>query len=137
MAIGGGRFDYSSILIRFLFSLFFVLATYNPSGVSYFHWVQNAGDVPLKILTGLILVGIYAILVISTWRMIGAFGVALVVAACAAAGWLLWDLGVIDLGSLSAFSTSLLVMLAVVFTAGISYSGVHTRLTGILHTENK
>ena len=43
----------------------------------------------------------------------------------------------IDLASLSAFSTSVLVMVAVVFTAGISYSGVHTRLTGILHTEGK
>ena len=137
MAMGGARFDYTSVLIRFLFSLFFVLATYNPSGVSYFHWMQSAGDLPLKLLVGLILIGVYAILAISTWRMIGMFGVSLVIATCAAAGWLLWELGVVDLGSISAFSTSILVMLAVVFTAGISYSGVHTRLTGILHIENK
>ena len=137
MGMGGGRFDYSSVVIRFLFSLFFVLATYNPSGVSFVHWVQKAGDLPLKILVGLVLLGIYAMLVISTWRMIGLFGISLVVATCAAAAWLLWELGVIDLASLSAFSTSVLVMVAVVFTAGISYSGVHTRLTGILHTEGK
>ncbi|BBK38993.1 hypothetical protein STAQ_40710 [Allostella sp. ATCC 35155] len=137
MAMGGGRFDYTSVVIRFLFSLFFVLATYNPSGVSYFHWVLSASDLPLKLLVGLILVGVYAILIISTWRMIGWFGVSLVATTCATAGWVLWELGVVDLGSLSAFSTSVLVMLAVVFTAGISYSGAHTRLTGILHIENK
>lgn len=137
MAMGGGRFDYTSVVIRFLFSLFFVLATYNPSGVSYFHWMLSASDLPLKLLVGLILVGVYAILIISTWRMIGWFGVSLVATTCATAGWVLWELGVVDLGSLSAFSTSVLVMLAVVFTAGISYSGAHTRLTGILHIENK
>jgi hypothetical protein len=31
-----------------------VLATYNPSGVSFVHWVM-AGDLPLKILVGLVL----------------------------------------------------------------------------------
>ncbi|WP_148071388.1 DUF6524 family protein [Allostella humosa] len=135
--MSGGRFDYTSIIIRFLFSLFFVLAAYNPSGVSYFHWMLRAGELPLKILVGLVLLGVYAILVISTWRLIGLFGISLVAAACASAGWLLWELGVVDLGSVSALFTSILVMIAVVFTAGISYSGVHTRLTGIHHIESK
>ena len=137
MSMGGGRFDYTSILIRFLFSLFFVLSAYNPSGVSYFHWLQKAGDLPLKILVGLILLGIYAMLVVSTWRMIGLFGISLVVAACSAAGWLLWELGVVDLASASSLLTAMLVMVSVVFTAGICYSGVHSRLTGILHIEAK
>lgn len=135
--MGGGRFDYSSVIIRFLFSLFFVLATYNPSGVSYFHWIQSLSDLPLKLLVGLILLGIYAMLAVSTWKLIGGFGVALMVLVCATAGWTLWELGVIDLGSLSAVSTGFLVMLAVIFTAGMSYSGIHTRLTGLLHTQIK
>jgi hypothetical protein len=137
MAMSGGRFDYSSVLIRFLFSLFFVLATYNPSGISYVHWLQKSGELPLKLLVGLVLVGVYAILVISTWQVIGLFGIGLVVTSCMALGWTLWEIGVVDLGSISALFTSLLVMVAVVFTAGISYSGIHSRLTGILHTEGK
>ncbi len=137
MAMSGGRFDYSSVVIRFLFSLFFVLAAYNPSGISYAHWIQTSGELPLKLLVGLVLIGVYTILVIATWRMIGLFGITLVVLACGSTGWLLWELGIVDMGSVSAIFTSLLVMVAVVFTAGISYSGVHTRLTGILHTEIK
>ncbi|MGE0714231.1 MAG: DUF6524 family protein [Alphaproteobacteria bacterium] len=136
MAMSGGqRFDYSSILIRFLFSLFFVLATYNPSGVSYVHWLLREGDVALKVLCGLVLLGIYAMLALTTWRMVGPFGIALVVTTCLAAGWVCAELGVVELGNISALFTGLLVMLAVVFTAGISYSGVHTRLTGVLHIE--
>ncbi|MCC7274937.1 MAG: hypothetical protein IT561_19885 [Alphaproteobacteria bacterium] len=138
MAMSGARFDYSSVLIRFLFSLFFVLAAYNPTGVSYYHWLYRGEELlALKVFVGLVLFSIYVVLAVTTWRMMGALGIGLVAVVCAAAGWLFWELGIVDLSSVSAVLTGMLIMVAVVFTVGISYSGAHTRLAGVLHTQIK
>ena len=46
---------------RLFFALFLVLATYNPFGYCYFHWVTGAGPGPLslKVTVGLALVILY------------------------------------------------------------------------------
>jgi hypothetical protein len=52
------------VFARFLFSLALVLATYNPTGYSFYHWIIDFGDglLSLKVVVALILAMIYYML---------------------------------------------------------------------------
>jgi hypothetical protein len=61
MAMVGSSLPMGFVLVRFLLSLAFVFATYNPSGYSLFHWITDvgAGVLSLKAVVGLALVMVY------------------------------------------------------------------------------
>ena len=85
MANGPGL---GGIAARTLAALVLVFATYNPEKVSYFHWViaplrtgeATSGPASLKFLTGLALLGGWAVFLIATRRSIGIAGAVLVLA---------------------------------------------------------
>ena len=125
------EFNLLSFVWRLLFSLTLVLATYNPSGTSYFHWVTGAESLgPLHLVAGLLLLAGWTILWVATWRALDTFGVLLAAAAIAAIVWLMIDLGLFSLDSSSAIAWVVLISVSVLLAIGLSWAHVWRRLTG-------
>jgi hypothetical protein len=128
------------VFARFLFSLGLVLATYNPTGYSFYHWIADltAGPLSVKVFVALILVMIYYAIfrvVIAAFRRSG-----LIV------GGLAGVLLAVELASVVAASRSerswhfyillsqyaALCAIAIVLSVGVSWSQLIERLTGQL-----
>lgn len=128
------EFSARSFLWRFAAALVLVVATYNPSGYSYFHWVFNRGGEgglgPEHFVAGMLVVAGWAVLIVATQRSLGSFGLLLVAAILGGFVWWLTDLGVVSVGSVSALSWIILVCIAALLAVGLSWSHVWRRVTG-------
>ncbi len=131
------EFTALSFVWRLLFSLVLVLATYNPTGFSYFDWV-TADDTDLGALhffVGIILVVGWVILWVATWRALETLGVILAAVVIAALVWLLVDLGLLDTGSSVTLRWVILIGLSLLLSIGLSWSHIWRRLTGQLEVD--
>lgn len=128
------EFNVSSFLWRFAAATVLVLATYNPSGYSYYHWVRaalaNDGFGPEHFVAGVLLLIGWAILLVATQRALGTFGLILAAVLLGGIVWWLVDLGLLALGTVSALSWVILVCLAAVLAIGLSWSHIWRRTTG-------
>lgn len=128
------EFNALSLLWRFLFASALVLATYNPEGLSVFHWIRQAlaedNLGPEHFFVGSLLAIGWAILVAATWRSLEPLGMVLAAAAIGTLVWLLVDLGLIGAGSRTQIAWILLVCLSMLLTIGLSWSHIWRRLTG-------
>lgn len=124
---------------RFVASLSLVLATYNPSGYSYFHWVRTAireGAIgPEHLIFGVVLIIGWTILVVATRRSLETVGTVLGIVLLGALVWLLVDLGVLNVDSVSALSWVILVCIGALLAIGLSWSHIWRRLTGQLEAD--
>ena len=104
----GSEFGFIAWFVRWLGAMFLVLATYNPSGYSYWHWIGATGlhDASVKVLVALIMILIYVIYVRATIRSIGPIGIGLVVAMLGSVAWLLGDFDVIDIAAAASRGSS-------------------------------
>jgi hypothetical protein len=134
--------SWTGFLLRWLGAAFLVFATYNPSGWSYMHWIMatgaeaGAGNVPLKILVGLLLLGGFGVYFRATWLSLGLLGIALVVAVFGVFVWLLADYNVVDVGSTMVIVLVVEIILTIVMGVGMSWSHVQRRLTGQLDVDD-
>ena len=135
-----GGLSAIGFLWRLVAALVLVLLTYNPSDHSAYHWISSAiaesafGPLHL-LLIGVLLIG-WAIYWIATWRALGTLGVALAGLVVSAIIWLLIDIGLLELESMSAITWVSLVGLSIVLAVGVSWSHVWRRLTGQLNVED-
>ncbi|MEN3976919.1 DUF6524 family protein [Emcibacter sp. SYSU 3D8] len=140
MAAGG--LTWSGFLLRWLGAAFLVFAAYNPTGWSYAGWLAaggadpGGGNVPLKILAGLLLLGGFAVYFRATWLSLGILGIALVVAVFGVFVWLLADYDLVDVGSPMVGVMVVEVILTIVMGVGMSWSHVQRRLTGQLDVDH-
>ncbi len=134
----GNDFGFIGWMVRWLGAMFFVLATYNPSGYSYWHWVGETGlqGVSVKFLAGLTLLLLYIIFLRATIRSIGPIGIGLVTALLGAFAWFLSDLKLIDLGNSAVMDMVLLTMLATLMSIGLSWSHIRNRLSGQVDSDD-
>ncbi len=125
-------FSSGSFLVRWVMALVLVLATFNPTKYSYYHWVAglNGDNLPLKALAGVALLILYVIYLRASWRSIGPIGMTLAVGLFAAVLWVLIDFGLLSLSEPSAFVWVVLVILATVLAVGISWSHIRRRVSG-------
>lgn len=125
-------FTVGSFLRRLLASLVLVLATFNPTGWSYVHWVARGFPhlEPLQAVAGITLVIGWAFFGSSTLRSLGLVGLALGGALCAALLWLLVSWGWLALDGGRSLQWSLLVMLAFILAVGLSWSHLRHRVAG-------
>lgn len=110
------------------------LATFNPSGYSAFHLVEQSDD-PLSaanVLMGIVLFIIHAVLIVVTWKSLGPLGITALVAILAALVYLVLDIGLI---SSSAIAEWLALIVYVLFVGCGSVSAlVSRRLFGVFTT---
>jgi hypothetical protein len=101
------EFTIFSFVWRFAAALSLVLATYNPSGYSCFHWVRNSeGLGPEHFVAGVIVLIGWAILLAATKQSLDTLGMVLGVILLAGLVWLLIDFGMLSLDSISRGSTA-------------------------------
>ena len=132
------RFTMASFLQRWVAALVLVLATFNPTGYSYVHWLNGptSENLPFKVILGILLVILYIIFLRATLRSIGPFGVGLVVALFGAMVWTLFYYEIITLGQTTVLTYFGLVILATILAVGISWSHIHRRLSGQIDTDD-
>ena len=127
-------------LWRWLAAILLVLATYNPSGHSFVHWVfeslgeQNLGA--LHFLVGVILVAGWAAFLVATGNSLGSLGTFIGAALVIGCIWLLAELGLVHADSTSAIVWLSLIALATLLAIGMSWSHIWRRLSGQLEVDD-
>ena len=127
-------FTLLSFLSRFFGAALVVLMTFNPSGYSYFHWVadsiRESGFGALQAFSGVMLLIGWSILIRSTYRSLGPFGLLLASAFLGTLVWLLDDYQIIKTDTTSAIAWVSLICLAALLALGMSWSHIRRRLSG-------
>ena len=118
--------------LRLLVATVLVFSTYNPTELSYYHWVtENPPNFnPLMALAGIVLIIGWTIFLRATARSLGAFGLFLAAAFLGTLLWMLIDWDLIPADSVTAISYIVLAILSGILAIGISWSHVRRRMTG-------
>lgn len=119
-------------LVRWVFALVLVAATFNPTPYNYIGWaVRNYyGQLPLTLLLGLLLLVGWIVYLRATLRSIGAFGMGLIAAIVGALLWVLYDYGVLSLDNRNLNTWLGVLALSLVLGVGLSWSIVRRKLSG-------
>jgi len=124
------------VAARALYCTFVVFAAYNASGYSFYHWVtspevEKTSEYILQLLIGGALgFGFYNISDI-TKRTLQPIGVALVSVTIAAMAWYLVEERWVELRTVDDLVTAVQFTVVGVFTAGICYAHIHSRIGGL------
>ena len=120
------------IFLRWLGAFALLAATFNPTSWNFVRWAEAnyTTQMPLTLLSGLLLGVGYLIYIGATLRSIGAFGVILVGAIVGALVWVLTDYGVLTFGSTALMIWLGIFALSVVLGVGLSWSILRQRLSG-------
>lgn len=120
------------VIGRFLASLLLVMATYNPSGFSFVHWIGGKFPhlEPLELVVGIVLFALWLFFVHATWRSLGTLGVALGVGFFAAVVWLFSSWGWVNVSNHHALVWVALLMLACLLTLGLCWALIQARVSG-------
>lgn len=135
MAVSG--ISWSGVLVRLVLALVLVLATYNPTGHSFYHWIATPPtDVTaLKAFAGVLLAIGWIGCLRTAYVALGVLGVLLVVALLATFVWLLVDMRVLQATGATALTWIGLVIFAIVLGLGLSWSLIRARATGQIEVE--
>ena len=128
----------SGFLLRWVFAILIVLITFNPTHYSLFHWLWpfTNEQLPLKILTILVMTVIYIIFLSATFKSIGLLGVILALAVSGTLVWLFIDQGWMSASNYTAFTWILLIVIGTILGIGISWSHIRKKLTGQYDTDD-
>ena len=126
------QISLGGILTRVGVALLVVLATFNPVGYSYFHWVKEVfpSVSPPQVVVGILLLIIWIFLWRSMLQAVGKLGLILMAALFAAVVWMFVSWGWIDVGSSSAMTWVALVVLGLILGIGMSWAIIRRDLTG-------
>jgi hypothetical protein len=143
--VSGEGIGWGGFFLRLAAALALVYATYNPSGVSYVHWVVGAwqpahesswGSSPaLKFVIGVALAIAWVIYANAARRSLGGVGILLIVALCAGVIWLLVEQDVVSASGIPTLTHIALGVVALVMAVGMSWSHVRRQLTGQVDTD--
>lgn len=124
-------------LFRVIAAIVIVMATYNPTGNSFFHWVKEGftENLEIKVLVAVLLVIAYVVLLRSTLASIGPFGAILVAALVGAVTWVLVSSGIVSLENQSAVEWLALIGIGLILGVGLSWSLIRRRLSGQLDVD--
>jgi glucan phosphoethanolaminetransferase (alkaline phosphatase superfamily) len=127
-----GTFGPSGLFSRWIGALFIVLATYNPSGVSYYHWLVNLDDPrwSLKALVGLIMVILNMFFLLVSLRALRRSGLLAAAIFCVVLVWALVDNGYLQALSFWSWITVTLTLIGSILGVGVSWGHIRGRLSG-------
>ncbi len=127
------EFSAGGFVTRWLFALALVLVTFNPTPWSYVNWLRAdwPGDnLPIKALAGVVLLILFVIFLLSTWRAIGALGLFLAVLFFGAVLWVLVSYGILDPHRADLMTWVILVVIATILATGMSWGHIRRRMSG-------
>jgi hypothetical protein len=119
-------------LLRLLATVVLLLATYNPEGKSYVHWVASDGWrlTPLKAFVGVCLLVGWVILLRATIESLGALGTLLAAAFFGTLIWLIVSWMHLQPHTAKGLTYLILLGLAAVLSTGSIWSIWRRRMTG-------
>jgi hypothetical protein len=125
-----------AFFIRLLLALTLVLATWNPSGYSFVHWL--IADWP-KITAPLALAGVvifigWILFLHATLDSLGLLGVILAAAFFGTLTWVFFDMGWLTTGN-TVVNYVVLALIAAILALGMSWSIIWRRLSGQVDVE--
>jgi len=126
------QFSWSNFSIRFGVALILVFASYNPAGLSYYHWaILNLTDInPLMALSGLALLIGWVIFIRATLRSLGPVGIVLALAFFACIFWAIIDWGLVSTDNTPAITYILQSIICLLLATGMSWSHLRRRMSG-------
>src|ERR1700689_5545820 len=126
------------VLTRFVASLVLVIATFNPTGYSFVHWIAaNFPHLePIQLVVGIALVGLWLFFLHATWRSLGTVGVVLGLAFHAAVVWLFASWGWFHSATHTSMIWMALVLIACLLTFGLSWALIQRRISGQVGVED-
>lgn len=135
MAVQG--ISWSGVVVRLILALLLVLATYNPTGYSFYHWISAppTGVTAVKAFASVLLAIGWIVCLRTAYVALGVLGVVLVVALLATFVWLLVDMHVLEATGANALTWIGLVIFGVVLGIGLSWSLIRQRATGQVEVE--
>ena len=125
-------FRPTGVLLRIAFSVALVFVTFNPSGHSYYHWLQaNLSPIqPLVVVAGIALLGAWLFFLRSTFSSMGAVGVVLLVAFFAAVVWWMVSRGWLSVENRASMAWVVLSCLGLLLGIGMSWAHIRARISG-------
>jgi len=132
------QFSWSNFFIRLCIALVLVFSSYNPAGLSYYHWViLNLTDItPIMALAGFALLIGWVIFIRATLRSLGPIGIGLAVAFFACIFWAIVDWGIVSTDNIQAMIYILQSILCLLLATGMSWSHVRRRMSGQLDADD-
>lgn len=126
-----------NFLLRWIFTLFLVFATYNPSGRSFYHWtMSDEAPATMIAVTAVMLIAGYAFLIRATWRSIKPMGALLLAIFLALFNAMLVDLGLVSLSAEGSIAMMILASLSTLLAVGVSFSAIRARLSGQIDSDD-
>lgn len=124
------------MLVRILFAVILVIATWNPAGVSYVQWalIDTSSFDATKALVGVLLLAAWILCVRATWVSLGAMGVVLAAVVIGVFVWWLISIGIVSTDQ-RTFAWVVLVAIGVVLGIGMGWSLVRQKATGQVETD--
>jgi hypothetical protein len=119
-------------LLRLAGAIVLLFATYNPEGVSYFHWLANDAwaITPLKAFVGVCLIAGWVVLLRATIDSLGALGTVLAAAFFGTLLWLIVSFAHLEPRTSKGLTYLIMIGLAAVLSTGSIWSIWKRRLTG-------
>ena len=119
-------------LLRLVAAIVLLFATYNPEGVSYFHWMAKDGwaITPLKAFVGVCLIAGWVVLLRATIESLGALGTVLTAAFFGTLLWLIVSFAHLEPRTSKGLTYLIMIGLAAVLSTGSIWSIWKRRLTG-------
>jgi len=107
-----------------------LFSTYNPSGVSYYHWVTQGGegDIALKFMCGAILVWWYMHVLPIVWTSLGPVGIGLTIAILSTGGLVAYDYGLLDRVTPSFYPYVVIMGAATLLAVALSWGHINLQV---------
>lgn len=131
-------FSPASFFIRLAIALLLVFASYNPAGLSYYHWaITKIPDItPFMALVGLVLIIGWVVYIRATLRSLGIIGISLAVAFFGTLFWMIIDWGIVPADNIQAVTYIIQTILCFIMATGMSWSHIRRRMSGQLDADN-
>jgi len=120
-----------AFLARFAFALVVVFATYNPEGVSYYHWLREGGGaMPLKAFLGVVLLIAWVFLLRTAWSSLGTLGLVLTAAFFGTLLWVILSFAHVVARGARPITYLVEIALAGVLSVGLGWARTRQKVTG-------
>jgi len=131
------HFSWLSFFIRFISALILVFISYNPAGLSYFHWAITVLPeiTPLKAFAGLSLIIAWVVFIRATLRSLGIIGISLAAALFGTLFWMVIDWGLVSVDNIEAVTYIIQTILCLILAVGMSWSHIRRRMSGQVDTD--
>ena len=127
-----GKLTFAGFLGRFAAALLLVLATFNPTGLSFVSWLAGTFPhiQPLQAVVGVALLALWIFFGHATWRSLGVLGLCVGAAFFGAVLWLLASWGWFSASNHTALVWLVLFVIASLLTVGLCWGLVRARVSG-------